>query len=68
VRALVFDFELARLAAARVLGAVDPRGYLSSLGPVRLAHVLDAQVLGDRWVVVETAMCGVCGSDVKSYV
>jgi len=65
VKALVFDFDLARLAAARVLGAVHPRGYLSSLGPVRLAHVPDARVLGDRWVVVETAMCGVCGSDVK---
>jgi threonine dehydrogenase-like Zn-dependent dehydrogenase len=65
VKALVFDFDLARLAAARVLGAVHPAGYLSALGPLRLTDVPDARLLGERWVIVETKMCGVCGSDVK---
>jgi threonine dehydrogenase-like Zn-dependent dehydrogenase len=65
VKALVFRFDLARLAAARVLGCVSTRGYLSALGPLRLEDVPDARVLGDHWVVVETKMCGVCGSDVK---
>ncbi|MDB4935237.1 MAG: hypothetical protein JWP87_2209 [Labilithrix sp.] len=65
MKALVFRFELARLAVARVLGSVAPRGYLSPLGPLRLEDVPDAKVLGDRWVVVETKMCGLCGSDVK---
>lgn len=65
MKALVFEFDLARLAAARLLGAFHPGGYLSALGPLRLDSVPDARVLGDRWVVVETAMCGVCGSDVK---
>jgi threonine dehydrogenase-like Zn-dependent dehydrogenase len=65
VKALVFRFDLVRLAAARVLGTVSTRGYLSAVGPLSLEEVPDARVLGDRWVVVETAMCGVCGSDAK---
>lgn len=65
MKALTFEFNLARLAAARVLGSLRTGGYLSPLGPLRLADVPDARVLGDRWVVVETKMCGVCGSDVK---
>jgi threonine dehydrogenase-like Zn-dependent dehydrogenase len=65
VKALIFDFDIARLAAAKMLGSLYPSGYLSALGPLRLADVPDARVLGDRWVIVETRMCGVCGSDVK---
>jgi threonine dehydrogenase-like Zn-dependent dehydrogenase len=48
-----------------MLGSFYAGGYLSPFGPLRLDDVPDARVLGDRWVVVETALCGVCGSDVK---
>lgn len=65
MRALTFDFDIARLATAKILGSVYPSGFLSALGPLRLRDVPDAKILGDRWVVVETKMCGVCGSDVK---
>jgi threonine dehydrogenase-like Zn-dependent dehydrogenase len=65
VKALTFDLALARLAAAKVLGSISPGGFLAPLGPLRLRDVPDARVLGDRWVVLETALCGVCGSDVK---
>ncbi|HVY45108.1 MAG TPA: alcohol dehydrogenase catalytic domain-containing protein [Minicystis sp.] len=65
MKALRFELHLARLALARVLGTFAPSGYLSSLGPLRLVDVPDASVLGDRWVVVETRACGICGSDVK---
>ena len=65
MKALVFEFDVPRLAAARILGSLHSRGYLSALGPLRLRDVPDARVLGDRWVIVATEMCGVCGSDVK---
>jgi threonine dehydrogenase-like Zn-dependent dehydrogenase len=65
LRALVFSLDYLRLATARVLGAVSPRGYVSRLGPLRLQRVPDASLLGDRWVIVETRMSGICGSDVK---
>jgi threonine dehydrogenase-like Zn-dependent dehydrogenase len=65
VKALTFELDLARIAAAKVLGAAHPSGFLSPLGPLRLRDVPDARLLGDRWLIIETAMCGVCGSDVK---
>ncbi|WP_394838739.1 alcohol dehydrogenase catalytic domain-containing protein [Pendulispora rubella] len=65
MKALTFDLHLPRLAWARALGSIAAQGYLNGLGPVRLAEVPDARVLGDHWVVVETKACGICGSDVK---
>jgi len=65
MKALTFDLHLPRLAWARALGSVSANGYLNSFGPLRLAEVPDARILGDRWVVVETKACGICGSDVK---
>jgi threonine dehydrogenase-like Zn-dependent dehydrogenase len=65
VKALTFEFDLKRLATAKMLGSVHSSGFLSGLGPLRMLEVPDARVLGDQWVVLETALCGVCGSDVK---
>ncbi|WP_394827707.1 zinc-binding dehydrogenase [Pendulispora albinea] len=65
MKALTFDFHFPRLAFARTLGSITANGYLSPLGPLRLSEVPDARILGDRWVVVETKSCGICGSDVK---
>jgi len=65
LKALVFELDYPRLAAAKVMGAFSPRGYVSRLGPLRLQTVPDAGILGERWVVVETKMSGICGSDVK---
>jgi threonine dehydrogenase-like Zn-dependent dehydrogenase len=65
VRALVFELDYVRLATARVLGALSRKGYLSRLGPLRLQTVPDTRILGDLWVIVETKMSGICGSDVK---
>lgn len=65
MKALTFEFDLARLATAKMLGSVNASGFLGPLGPLRYTNVPDAKLLGDQWVVVETALCGVCGSDVK---
>ncbi|MCW2785893.1 MAG: oxidoreductase, zinc-binding dehydrogenase family protein [Marmoricola sp.] len=65
MQALTFEFNLARLAFAKVAGSVTPRGYLSRLGPLRLREVPDARLRGDAWVVVKPRFSGICGSDVK---
>jgi threonine dehydrogenase-like Zn-dependent dehydrogenase len=65
VRALVFEFDLKRIAWARAAGKISERAYVSSLGPLRLRHVSDPVPPGDDWAVVETALCGICGSDTK---
>ncbi len=63
--ALVFRYSLPRLAFARVLGMLTPRAYLSFGGPTRLEEIPEPTLLGDDWTVLRTAMCGICGSDVK---
>lgn len=63
--ALVFRYSMPRFAFARLFGAFTPRAYLSLVGPTRLTPIPEPTLLGDEWTVVRTALCGVCGSDVK---
>jgi threonine dehydrogenase-like Zn-dependent dehydrogenase len=54
-----------RFAFARVFGTFTPRAYLGAASPTRLEEIPEPTLLGDDWTVVRTAMCGICGSDVK---
>jgi threonine dehydrogenase-like Zn-dependent dehydrogenase len=65
VRALRFDNQLARLAVTKVLASVAPRAYVGPLAPVQLRELPDPELPADDWVVIRTALCGVCGSDYK---
>jgi hypothetical protein len=65
VKALVFAFDLKRIAWARAAGKVSERAFVGSLEPLRLREVPDPDLPGDDWVVVEPALCGICGSDTK---
>jgi threonine dehydrogenase-like Zn-dependent dehydrogenase len=65
VKALMFRHNLAREAAATIGGRVDPRAFVSRLAPVALEDVPEPVPPADDWVVCETRVAGVCGSDVK---
>ncbi len=65
MQALVFRYSLPRLAFARVFGNITPRAYVSFGAPMQLEQVEEPILLGDDWIVVRTALCGICGSDVK---
>ncbi len=65
IQALVFRYSLPRFAFARLFGVLTPRAYLSPCGPTRLEEIPEPALLGDDWTVVRTAVCGICGSDVK---
>lgn len=65
MKALVFDYDVARLAYAKVVGALTPRAYVSSLGPTTLRDIPEPDFLADGWTVVRTTLCGICGSDTK---
>jgi threonine dehydrogenase-like Zn-dependent dehydrogenase len=64
VRAITFDIRLARIAAAKSLGTLSPRAYVSGLGPTRCERVSDQTLPGRDWLIVEPCMAGICGSDV----
>jgi len=65
MKALQFRMSVPRIALARAAGYLSPKAYTSDLAPVSLEEIPDAQIRGDRWVVVRPALTGICGSDQK---
>jgi threonine dehydrogenase-like Zn-dependent dehydrogenase len=65
MQALTFHYSMPRFAFARLFGLITQRAYLSSAGPTRLEQIPEPTLLGDDWTIVRTALCGICGSDVK---
>ena len=65
MKALQFRMNVPRIVLARTLGVFSRNVYTSNIGAVQLEEIPDARVRGDRWVVVQPALTGVCGSDQK---
>ena len=65
MQALLFRYSLPRLAFAQVFGKLTPRAYVAFGAPMQLEEIEEPPLLGDDWTVVRTALCGICGSDVK---
>jgi threonine dehydrogenase-like Zn-dependent dehydrogenase len=65
VRALVFENSLPRLTATRILGALSPRAFVGPAAPLRLREIPEPALPGPDWLVIRTALCGLCGSDYK---
>jgi len=65
MKALQFRMSVPRIVLTRVLGVFSKSAYTSPLAPVQLEEIPDAKVRGDRWVVIQPALTGICGSDQK---
>jgi len=65
MKALQFHMSVPRIALARAAGYLSQKAYTSDLAPLRLEEIPDAQIRGDRWIVVRPALTGICGSDQK---
>lgn len=65
MRALVFEKNLPRLAATKILASLMPRAYVGPLAPIRLREIPDPELPAQDWVTIRTDLCGVCGSDYK---
>ncbi len=65
MKALVFRHNLAREAAATLGGRLDKRAFVGRLAPVSLEDVPDPVPPAADWVVCETILTGICGSDAK---
>ena len=64
MKALVFNYNLARLAIARIEGLFSLRGYLNRFGAIRMQEISYPKIPSD-WLTVRTKYCGICGSDHK---
>jgi threonine dehydrogenase-like Zn-dependent dehydrogenase len=65
LKALVFRHSLPREAAATIGGRFDLRAFTGPLAPVALQEIPDPTPPAPDWVVCETRVAGVCGSDLK---
>jgi threonine dehydrogenase-like Zn-dependent dehydrogenase len=65
MKALVFRHNLPREALAKAGGQVNRRSFVSSFAPARLEDVEEPSPPASGWVVCETILSGVCGSDAK---
>ena len=66
MKGLVFERNLARFAAARVLSSVGGSGRAASVGPLRLADVEPPELPGPAWRRVQPLLAGICGSDLAT--
>ena len=65
MKAIVFDVELDDVIQLLQLTQQDKEAYLGEHSLIRLAEVADLEVPFDDWVLIQTRLCGICGSDYK---
>jgi threonine dehydrogenase-like Zn-dependent dehydrogenase len=66
MRALVFERNLARFAAARMVSGVGGSGRGVGLSPLRLVDVDEPELPGPGWHHVRPQLAGICGSDLAT--
>jgi len=65
MRALVCDVSVPRQVVSAVLGRIDKRFFFGPFSPAALKEIPDPTLPADDWVVLQTRLCGICGSDSK---
>ena len=65
MRALVTSNQPLRLAATKLLSYLSPRSYVGITSPIRLRNIPDPELPADDWLIADTRLCGLCGSDYK---
>jgi len=63
--ALVFEKKIGKMAKAFLRGRKNPSGYWKPGGPVGIKSVPIPSLVAEDWVLVKTALSGICGSDMK---
>jgi threonine dehydrogenase-like Zn-dependent dehydrogenase len=65
MKALRFERNMARFAAARLAGELVP-GKGATVGPLRLADIDAPELPGDGWQIIRPRLAGICGSDLST--
>jgi threonine dehydrogenase-like Zn-dependent dehydrogenase len=65
MKALVFENNMPRTIATKLMGTLSPRFYVSALAPMELKEIPEPRLPRPDWVTIRTALCGLCGSDYK---
>lgn len=65
MKALVFDVNAEEILQLIEQTQADKEAYLGQHSPIQLQEVPEAEVQFPDWVVLDTRLCGICGSDYK---
>ncbi|MFN8543541.1 MAG: alcohol dehydrogenase catalytic domain-containing protein [Candidatus Binatia bacterium] len=65
MRALVCDVSVPRQVVTALLGRLDKRFYFGPLSTAHMKDIPDPELPAPDWVVIQTRLCGICGSDYK---
>lgn len=65
MKALVMQYNKPKLALTKILSLFSPRAFVGSQAPLQLQEIADPVLPSEDWVVVDTQLCGLCGSDYK---
>jgi threonine dehydrogenase-like Zn-dependent dehydrogenase len=63
--ALTFEMKIWKLIKSKLRGMRKPSGYWKPGGAVELKQLPVPSLVSDDWVIVKTALSGICGSDMK---
>ena len=66
MKGLVFERNLARFAASRLVSVVGGSGRGAGVGPLRLTDVEPPELPGPQWHRVHPLLAGICGSDLST--
>ncbi len=65
MKAIICEDNKAKLAVTKILSLFSPKAFLGRQSPVQLRTISDPRLPADDWAVVDTKLCGLCGSDYK---
>lgn len=65
MRALVFDIDPDEIIQLIQEAQKDKAAYLGAHSPISLQDVPDPELPFEDWVLLDTRLCGICGSDYK---
>ncbi|HUI26481.1 MAG TPA: alcohol dehydrogenase catalytic domain-containing protein, partial [Candidatus Kryptonia bacterium] len=66
MKALQFDFSIPRYAYAKLFGRWKSDAYWDRRSALRYTDIPEPTLPSDRWVRVQTRLCGICGSDLSA--
>lgn len=66
MKALSFDFKLARFIYSKIFGMLSPEAYFGRFSALRYSDHMEPELPGDDWVKIRTAYCGICASDLHA--
>ncbi len=65
MKALVIGNQPFKLAITKLLSLLTPKAFVGKHSPLQLETIADPALPAEDWVVADTQVCGLCGSDYK---